>query len=98
MSRRPFAFALAGGFLALSSVAWAAEDNTITVYKTPWCGCCTAWVKHLQRDGFEVRVIEREDLAPVRAAVHAPLVDRPCGSVGGRLAPAAEHKGEAEER
>ena len=33
MSRRPFAFALAGGFLALSSVAWAAEDNTITVYK-----------------------------------------------------------------
>jgi hypothetical protein len=44
----------------------------MTVYKTPWCGCCTAWVKHLRRDGFEVRVIEREDLAPVRASLSVP--------------------------
>ena len=61
-------FALAAGFFVSGGLASPANAQTITVYKTPWCGCCTAWINHLQRDGLEVRVIEREDLAPVRAS------------------------------
>ncbi len=56
--------ALISGLAWLAISSGTARAETMTVYKTPWCGCCTAWVKHLQRDGFEVRVIEREDLAP----------------------------------
>ena len=65
-------FALAAGFFVSGGLASPANAQTITVYKTPWCGCCTAWIKHLQRDGLEVRVIEREDLAPVRASLNVP--------------------------
>lgn len=65
-------FALFAGFVFSGEVASPANAQTITVYKTPWCGCCTAWIKHLQRDGLEARVIEREDLAPIRAAHGVP--------------------------
>ena len=65
-------FAIVAGFAVMSGTAGPANAQTITVYKTPWCGCCTAWVKHLQRDGLDVRVIEREDLAPVRASLGVP--------------------------
>jgi hypothetical protein len=61
--------ALTAGLVHMGGTADPANAQTITVYKTPWCGCCTAWIKHLQRDGLEVRVIEREDLAPIRAAL-----------------------------
>ncbi|MAB09890.1 MAG: CopG family transcriptional regulator, partial [Hyphomonas sp.] len=46
-------FALAAGFFVSGGLASPANAQTITVYKTPWCGCCTAWIKHLQRDGLE---------------------------------------------
>ncbi len=62
-------FALIGGLAFFAAGSGTASADTITVYKTPWCGCCTSWIEHLQRDGFDVRVIEREDLAPVRASL-----------------------------
>ncbi len=27
---------------------------TVTVYKSPTCGCCSKWVKHLESNGFVV--------------------------------------------
>lgn len=39
----------------------------ITVYKTPWCGCCGGWVAHMRDAGWRARVIDLEDLAPIRA-------------------------------
>lgn len=39
-----------------------------TVYKSPTCGCCAAWVDHLRANGFRVTTVDREDLAPVKAA------------------------------
>ena len=39
----------------------------ITVYKTPWCGCCGGWISHMRQAGWTVEVIEHEDLAPIRA-------------------------------
>ena len=65
-------FALAAGFVFTGGFAAPANAQTVTVYKTHWCGCCAAWIKHLQRDGLEVRVIEREGLAPVRARLGVP--------------------------
>lgn len=42
-------------FLAVGSVssALAAPDQPVTVYKTATCGCCTAWIDHLEGQGFE---------------------------------------------
>ena len=32
----------------------ALAEDTITVYKSPTCGCCTKWVSHLEDNGFKV--------------------------------------------
>jgi hypothetical protein len=49
-----------------------AEPGLVTVYKTPWCGCCSDWVDHLRAEGLPLRVIEQEDLRPTRAALGVP--------------------------
>lgn len=33
----------------------------LVVYKHPNCGCCAAWVKHMESNGFEVEVFEDEN-------------------------------------
>ena len=38
------------------SFAWASEkeSNEITVYKSPYCGCCKKWISYLKKNGFSV--------------------------------------------
>ena len=62
-----------------------AAATPITVYKTPWCGCCGGWVTHLARAGFQPSVIEVEDLAPIRARYGVPFALSSChtGLAGG---------------
>jgi len=35
----------------------------IEVWKDPSCGCCKDWIKHLEADGFKVRVFETGNTA-----------------------------------
>lgn len=46
--------------------AKSADKPAVHVFKSPWCGCCTAWVEIMRREGYAVRVTEREDLAPIK--------------------------------
>jgi hypothetical protein len=64
--------------LLAPAAACAAQGHDIVVYKTPWCGCCGGWVKHLQGAGFRTRVVEVQDLAPVRAKHGIPFVLSSC--------------------
>lgn len=41
---------------------------TVTVYKSPTCGCCAEWVDHLRENGFAVVVHDQNDLSMVKAA------------------------------
>lgn len=69
IERRTFLTAAAGAALVLShpSVAAAASaSESMTVYKSPWCGCCGAWVEHLKAHGFSVNVVQMDDLAAVK--------------------------------
>ena len=50
----------------LAGAAWAGTP-TITVYKSPTCGCCGEWIEHLQQDGFDVRPVDVTDLRPVKS-------------------------------
>lgn len=67
------ALMLAVGSLALTAGCARAEARELTVYKTPWCGCCRGWVTHMSRAGFKPKVIELEDLAPVRERHGVPF-------------------------
>lgn len=61
------------GLLVLAGNARAATPRELTVYKTPYCGCCKGWVTHMTRAGFRPKVIELEDLAPIRARHGVPF-------------------------
>ena len=54
--------ATAGAVLA-GSPAMAA---VLEVYKTPWCGCCTAWAEAFRAAGYDVQLTDMEDLTDVR--------------------------------
>lgn len=45
-----------------SGSALAQRMPLVTVYKSPTCGCCKDWVKHLESNGFRV---EAHDVADV---------------------------------
>lgn len=40
----------------------ASAEDTITVYKSPTCGCCSGWVKHMKENGFKVNAINTNDV------------------------------------
>lgn len=50
----------------------AASGPEMVVYRSPTCGCCTAWVEHMRDAGFRVRVEDRSNLAPVKAEMGVP--------------------------
>jgi hypothetical protein len=60
--------ALVTAGIAATPVAGAAKTKpvAIKVYKTPECGCCKAWVKHLRDNGFQVETMDMPDLALVK--------------------------------
>src|SRR5712671_3748888 len=70
---RRTALTLMAGTVPLPMVpSWAAEDQVITVHKDPNCGCCTGWVRHLQKAGFTVRTVETADLDAVKSRLGVP--------------------------
>jgi len=71
--------------LALIACAEAATAAVIEVVKSPYCGCCTHWVEYLRAEGFEVRVVEAEDVTPTARRLGVPEELRSChtASIGG---------------
>lgn len=45
----------------------AGELPMVTVYKSPTCGCCKKWVKHMQDNGFEVKEHDMKDLKSIKS-------------------------------
>ncbi len=73
------------GMLGSGANALAQEPPAMTVWKSPWCGCCAKWVEHMRAAGFEVQVEEVEDLGLVKrmAAVPENLQSCHTAQVGG---------------
>ena len=44
----------------------------ILVYKSPTCGCCSAWIDHPKANGFEVEAQDHADMNPVKAVIGVP--------------------------
>lgn len=74
MKRRHFLHAATGAalFAGLGTLARADTQNAIVVYKSPTCGCCEAWVRHLRDNGFAVTVHDVEDTGVHRARLGMP--------------------------
>lgn len=50
-----------------------AADKAMTVYQDPNCGCCGAWVEHMQDAGFEVTTIKTTDIVSVKKKLGVPM-------------------------
>ena len=84
-----------GQLLALAAAAGAgpsraAPSPRVEVWKSPSCGCCKEWVKHLQTNGFEVLAHDVDGPADMRAKLGMPDTYGSChtarvGGPGGYL-------------
>lgn len=81
--RRTLGVLFAG--LALSLGAGAQGVPLIEVYKSPSCGCCGDWIKHLRANGFKVRAHDINDSGEYRRryGVPDPLASCHTGVVAG---------------
>lgn len=76
----------------------AIQLETVTVWKTPTCGCCKDWVIHLRKEGFNVVANDVPDTAPIRQKLGLPAKFGSChtAQVGGYVieghVPASEVK------
>ncbi|CCN85141.1 CopG protein [Vibrio nigripulchritudo SFn27] len=46
-----------------SATAMAAQ---VVTHKSPYCGCCSEWVKHMEEAGFDVEVKDHKNLNPIK--------------------------------
>ena len=53
---------------------------TITVYKSPQCGCCGRWIEHLINHGFSVTIENHNNLSAVKNKLGIPNNLRSCHS------------------
>jgi len=44
----------------------------VTVHKSPTCGCCKLWVTHLEQAGYPIKIVDSDDLNPIKLAVGVP--------------------------
>lgn len=63
------------------------QPRAMTVYKSPTCGCCSAWIEHVQQAGFTCTVRDLPDLTEVKASFGIPRALESChtAQIGGYL-------------
>lgn len=86
LNRRTFVAAM-GASLSVGALAVAvraavgiasAEAAEVSVWKSPSCGCCEGWVRHMRAAGHAVTVQDVEDVDPVKDRLGVPAALRSC--------------------
>jgi len=49
-----------------------AQAGEVVVYKSPTCGCCKDWIKHMEQAGFSVTVHNTNDVDPIKDRYGVP--------------------------
>ena len=77
--KRALAAGLIGVLMSVGGIVIAQKPApTVQVYKSPTCGCCALWVKHLEQAGFTTRVTETEDVASIKKQRGVPARAQSC--------------------
>ena len=68
----------------ITTFAFSMQGKTMTVYKSPYCGCCTTWVDIMKSKGFDIKIEmvdnvmflnERLGITAQTASCHTALID-----------------------
>lgn len=54
------------------TMAFGQSRPSALVIKSPFCGCCSEWVTHLEQNGFQVRIQDVQDLRGVKESYGIP--------------------------
>ena len=57
--------------LLLQIPAYAA-NIAITIYRNPNCGCCDEYARYLEKNGFDVKLVDTLDAASIHAKYSVP--------------------------
>ena len=77
--KRVLAAGLLGALVSVGGIVVAQKPApTVQVYRSPTCGCCANWVKHLQQHGFTTRVTETDDVASIKTQRGVPARVQSC--------------------
>jgi len=60
---------LIGAMLIYQKPSIAAD---VVVYKSPTCGCCNSWIKHLKQNGFTIEAHNTSDMQQVKNNLGVP--------------------------
>jgi hypothetical protein len=52
--------------------------SVVTVYKSPNCGCCVGYIAELEKNGFEVKTVNVEDMSTIKQKYNIPLDMQSC--------------------
>ncbi len=70
--------------LSLSFFTTTAIATDLTIYKSPYCGCCTAWAEQVEEAGFNVTIVEQANnnqlrkthsITPALTSCHTAIVE-----------------------
>jgi hypothetical protein len=77
LNRREFLIRLAVAPI-VTALPLSRARPPMTVYKSPTCGCCKEWVKHVEKAGFKVTVKDLVDVNPIKKDLGLPLALASC--------------------
>ncbi|WP_070968708.1 DUF411 domain-containing protein [Vibrio sonorensis] len=70
--------------IALSAFSFNALASEVINHKSPYCGCCGEWTKHMQESGFNVTEQLHKNMDPIKqkygitsqlASCHTAVID-----------------------
>ena len=75
-------YMLVAGFIltatALILIQRTVKAEDVIVYKSPTCGCCSEWIKHLEENGFSVKAEDLRNVNQIKAELGVPNKLRSC--------------------
>ena len=63
---------LAADYLRPPPSASAAPPDTVVVYKSPTCNCCSKWIAQLKKAGFKVEAHNESEMSLVKTRLGVP--------------------------
>lgn len=49
-----------------------AQPKEMTVYRSPTCGCCGKWIAHMQKHGFVIKDVKRDEMDAIKRELGVP--------------------------
>ncbi|MDO8466670.1 MAG: DUF411 domain-containing protein [bacterium] len=82
MDKKSFLLGLSAILIVVSAFAFMAtrssSGQSITVYKSPTCGCCGGYITYLKKNNFQVTVVEKTNRTELREKFHIPADMESC--------------------